>query len=504
MVSTRKDRLKYNTFSSLLLEIATIICGLILPKLIIQGYGSTVNGLVNSITQFLHIITFLDLGVGAVVQSSLYKPLADHDNQQLSAVVKSARKFFTRIACILAGYTVILCIAYPVLVNSSYDYIYTATLILAIGVSTFAQYYFGVVDRLLITADQHGYIQYCAQAATLLVNCAVSAVLIKLGASIQIVKFAASCIFFIRPVLIRMYVAKHYSIDRNISYSGEPIQQKWYGIAQHIASVVLEQTDVIVLTLLASLKDVSVYSVYNLVVYGVKNLLMSMRYGFQSLMGEYYAKNENEKLNELFEWAEWLIHTLTTFIFGCTGVLIIPFVMVYTKGITDAEYVVPLFAALITAAHACHCLRIPYHILILAAGHYKQTKNNYIIAAIMNITISAVTVKAFGLVGVAIGTLCAMLYQTVWMARYDSKMILKISMNGFYKHVFADVLTVCIGVFLTYKIPMHSVTYISWAIKSAVTAVIWIAAIIFVNTLLYKEKVKSLYLKMAKRFSGRS
>lgn len=110
--------------------------------------------------------------------------------------------------------------------------------------------------------------------------------------------------------------------------------------------------------------------------------------------------------------------------FGCTGVLIVDFVRVYTYGINDADYIQPLFAVLITIANAGHCLRLPYNILILAAGHYKQTQSNYIIAMILNIVVSIATVKMWGLVGVAIGTLIAMAYQTVWMAKYDSKNII--------------------------------------------------------------------------------
>ena len=73
----RKRRLFYNTISSLIFQLTTIICGFILPRLILTAFGSEVNGLVNSIIQFLGIISFLELGVGAVVQSTLYKPLAE-------------------------------------------------------------------------------------------------------------------------------------------------------------------------------------------------------------------------------------------------------------------------------------------------------------------------------------------------------------------------------------------------------------------------------------------
>lgn len=44
-------------------------------------------------------------------------------------------------------------------------------------------------------------------------------------------------------------------------------------------------------------------------------------------------------------------------------------VRVYTNGITDADYIQPLFAFLITLANAGHCLRLPYNVMIVAVGH---------------------------------------------------------------------------------------------------------------------------------------
>ena len=104
----RKKRLVYNTVSSLVYQVITIICGFVLPRLILGAFGSNVNGLVNSIVQFLGIISFLELGVGAVVQSSLYKPLAENKRDDVSKIISSANKFFRRLGQILAVYVVIL------------------------------------------------------------------------------------------------------------------------------------------------------------------------------------------------------------------------------------------------------------------------------------------------------------------------------------------------------------------------------------------------------------
>lgn len=499
----RQKRLLYNTVSSLIFQLTTIICGFILPRLILNAFGSEVNGLVNSIAQFLGVISFLELGVGAVVQSALYKPLAEKNQEDVSKIIASANKFFSRLGQILLIYVITLVIVYPQFAGKNFGYVYTATLIVAISISSFAQYFFGIVNRLLLTADQRGYIQYNAQTLAVVCNTAACFILIRVGCSIQIVKLTTSLIYLLQPFLIYLYVRHHYSIDRKIKYIKEPIPQKWNGIAQHVSAVILDGTDTIVLTLFATLSDVSVYSVYFLVVKGVKQLFMSMTNGITSLIGELWAKQEIKELNKTFSWTEWVIHTGTTFVFGLTAILIVPFVRVYTLGIHDANYIQPLFAALIVAANAGHCLRLPYNIIILAAGHYKQTQNNYIIAAILNIVVSVVTVKAWGLIGVAIGTLVAMGYQTVWMAVYDSKNLIKWPLRNFAKQIFVDGLTVIIGFFATRMIAMPEATYIGWVFLAVKTAFIWVVIVGVLNMVFYRDKMQSMIYKICAKVKRR-
>ena len=496
----RGKKLALNTITSLGLQVVSVICGFILPRLILESFGSDVNGLVNSITQFLGVITLLDLGVGAVVQSALYKPLAENDTDMISKIYVSANKFFRRLAEILLVYVILLMIFYPMLVNKSFGHMYTALLIAAICISSFAQYYFGIVNSLLLNADQRGYIQYTVQIITLILNTIACYVVIKLGASIQIVKLTTSLIFLLRPFFLVLYVKKHYAINRKITYTEEPIKQKWNGMAQHFAAYVLSGTDNIVLTLFSSLANVSIYSVYYLAIAGVRSALLSMTNGFQSLIGEMLAKKETVKLNNFFGYVEWFLHTGTTLVFGCTGVLLVNFVRVYTNGIHDADYIQPLFAVLITIANAGHCLRLPYNILILASGHYKQTQSNYIVAMILNIVISIATVKIWGLVGVSIGTLVAMAYQTVWMARYDSKNIICWPFKNFLKQCGVDAITVIVASLATFKIPMLSVSYVSWFLLAIEVFAVWLVIAILINSVFYRERVLSMFRRVKGRF----
>lgn len=113
------------------------------------------------------------------------------------------------------------------------------------------------------------------------------------------------------------------------------------------------------------------------------------------MFGNMLAKNEMQKLLKTFDAYEWIIHTLVTFVFSVTMILIVPFVRVYTKDVTDANYIVPFFAFFITLAQASYCLRIPYNTMVLAAGHYRQTQASAILEALINVGVSVVFVYSF-------------------------------------------------------------------------------------------------------------
>ena len=500
-MKSRRKRLAYNTGSSLIFQLTTIICGFILPRLILKTYGSEVNGLINSITQFLGIISFLELGVGAVIQSSLYKPLSEKNDSEISKIVVSGQKFFRKLAFILLIYILILIITYPVVAKQNLGFLYTATMIIVLSISSFAQYFFGIINSLLLTADQKGYISYYIQTFVLILNTVVCFALIRMGASIHIVKLSTALIYIMRPIVLSVYVRKKYNINWKIKYEKEPIKQKWNGVAQHVSAVVLDGTDNIVLTLFAGLKAVSIYSVYNIVTAGVKRLLLSMTNGFQALMGELWAKQEIKQLRSFFGWVEWTLHTGTTFIFGITSILIVPFISVYTYGINDVNYIQPLFAFLLVTANAGHCLRLPYNLMILAGGHYKQTQRNYIFAAGINIVVSVLAVKSFGLVGVTIGTVIAMCYQTFWMAYYDSKHLLKWPFKNFLKQISVDILFVvimhCIIVVSPISIffRLTEINYIAWIGLAIKVGILGVIIILVINMIFYKEYIYKIFRK---------
>ncbi|UUM12850.1 sugar isomerase [Clostridiaceae bacterium HFYG-1003] len=498
----KTKKFAWNTISSLVFQVCAIICGFVLPRLILQQYGSELNGLINSITEFLAFISVLELGVGAVVMSALYKPLAEQDNDTISKIITSAGKFFKRIGLMLFVYVIVLILVYPLIAKQNYSYFYNGLLILSISISSFAQYYFGVVDRLLLLADQRGYVQNNALIITLIINTLASIILIKYEIPIHIVKLSTSLIYLARPLALRWYVNKHYKINRKAVYNEEPIEQKWNGIAQHICSVVLDQTDIIVLTVMTTLSQVSIYSIYFLVLSGVKKIFLSMTFGIESLLGELWAKRELSELMETFKWIEWMLHTIVTFGFGCTASLIVPFVQVFTLHISDVNYVQPLFGGLLVLAHAFHCYRLPYNIMIKATGMYKETQVCFIVATILNVGISIIMVENYGLIGVTIGTLVAMIYQTIWMAVFNSKNMIKWPFKNFAIQICLDGLIIIPCFYFSSRFEMPIINALNWTVLALKVISVWFIGSLIINIIFKKEMMFKLIKTCLKRLKS--
>lgn len=475
-IASRKKYFIYNTLGSILNQLILIMSGFLLPRAMLSVYGSEINGLVSSITQFLGFISFMQAGVGVVVQSAFYKPLSNNKIDEISKIYCSAQKFFRRIAVIFVLYTIGVAIIYPFITNISLSKSYVSLLVFVISINLFAQYYFGLTNSILLNAAQKAYIPLFFQSIVIVLNVVISLILIYSGSTVLVVKLISNIICLISPIGLTYYVRKNFDINIHIKYNEEPIKQKWSGFAQHISAVIVDNTDIAILTMFASLSDVSVYYVYYIVVNAIKQLLTSITGGIQSLFGDMLAKNELNHLNRIFGCFEIVYGYITTFLYSATACLIVSFVKVYTSGINDANYNVPLFAILITMAYAVFCYRTIYYTLIKAAGHFKQTQFGAIFEVVLNIVISVILVIKFGIIGVAIGTLVAVGYRTLYCVWYLSNNIVFRSPSYFIKNMIINMLAIFLSYLICVRVEFKGETYIEWGIKALI-----VSSIVFLN-----------------------
>lgn len=490
---TRSKKFILNTVISVINMIITTISGFILTRMMMSNYGSETNGLLSSISQFLGFISLAQMGVGAVTVSAWYKPLNDDNQNEISAIYKSAQSFFRKIALIFLVYTTLLVIFYPYFAKTNIDKHTIQGLIMVISFGLFIQYFWGITNSLLLQADQKVYISQVMSSIGTLINLIVSVFLICKGFNVFVVKMASIIVLIFSPIAMSIYVRKKYMIDRKVQYSKEPINNKWSGFYQHISAVIVDNTDVMVLTVFSSLSMVSVYQVYYSIIYAIRLILTSFTGGVQALFGSMIARNEKGLLSRTFYNIELIFGIVSTVLFSITNCSVLEFVKIYTNGVTDENYFVPAFAFILTVATLVFIHRVIYYTLIKAAGHFKETQKGAIIEAIINIAISIMLVISFGLVGVAIGTLCSMLYRTIDCAYYLSKNILCRDIKIFLKNFIVSILTfilcyICSVVFLKFD----GNTYFLWIFYVLKVSMLCIIVTVLIYSCIYKKDMGDL------------
>ena len=107
-MESRSKKFFYNTLFTALLQVVNVAAALIVPRLMLGFYGSEINGLVTSITQFINYFNLVEAGLSAAAIYALYKPLSDCDDARTSEIVSASRRFYTQAGWVFTALTVIL------------------------------------------------------------------------------------------------------------------------------------------------------------------------------------------------------------------------------------------------------------------------------------------------------------------------------------------------------------------------------------------------------------
>ena len=395
-------------------------------------FGPEINGLISSINQFLGFVTLLEGGVGTVVLASLYKPIEETDEQRIKKILCSCQKFFLLLSLIFVVYTAVLSFSYPFFAKSSFNFDFIFALIWILSISIFTQYVFSITYRLFLHANQELFKVNFISACVIIVSFSISIVLIFLFPNIHILKLASSAVYLMTPIVYWIIVPKKYHVGFIESIrTKEKIKNRWDGFGQNLAHFINMNTDVIVITVFLSLYHVNVYSVYLMAIGALRSLFTNIASSYQSALGKDYASGKEDALRTHFKRFEAYSWCAAFTLFGTTLLLINQFVSLYTINTIDSpvDYYQPVFALIIVMANLVFCLREPYRILVFSTGFFRETNLGSILEATINILVSIILVPVIGLVGVAIGTLAAVLFRFVYYIVFLRKNILQLPLR---------------------------------------------------------------------------
>lgn len=285
-----KRRIIVNIICSLLLQVVTIVSGFILPKIIISSLGSETNGLVASINQFLNYVVLLEGGVSGVITASLYQPLSTNDKKKVSSIIRTTKRFFNQIGIVFVVYMCVVAFCYPLFTKTSQSYWYVVALTFVLGSNLLVQYFISLSYRLLLKADRKVYVESIVQLIVVVLNLVLVLITIKIYKDILVVKLVSAIVFLIQPIAFATYVNKNYHLDRHAPIDNTSIKQRWDGFGQNLAFFIHSNTDIVVLTIFKNLTSVSVYSIYNMIVMALKNLVISISSAISPSIGNVLAK----------------------------------------------------------------------------------------------------------------------------------------------------------------------------------------------------------------------
>ena len=487
--------------ANLFLQIVVFISGIILPRFILQAYGSSINGMITSVNQFLTYLGLAEAGVATASVVALYTPLALGRKDEVNSILSAARKFYNRSGVLFLSLTAVLVFIYPFFISGQLDNSLVRWMIVVLAGSTLVDYFFLGKYRVLLMANQEGYVVALIQSAGTVANMVVSIGLIYAGASVLAVKAVATGVYVLRLFLVKAYAKKKYpDLDFHAQPAEGALKQKNAALFHQVVTIIVNNTDTTILTICLgsrSLLEVSVYGIYMLVVNAVNQLLTSFSNGLTAGFGEVIARREEETLKKSYSDYEYMFFLIFFVVVACMGVLLIPFISVYTIDMKDVQYVRPVIAALFTLLVFLQNVRIPGLTIICAAGHYKETRYQAGLEAAINIVVSLALVWSMGMTGVLLGTVCSYGYRSFEIILYTNRHLIpgtaKTAFSRIIRNLVVTAVLIAAGIWL---IPQNMTSFINWFIYAVAAGVVSVVLVVGVNYVAEPQEFKNLILRI--------
>ncbi|MBQ2944592.1 MAG: sugar isomerase [Ruminococcus sp.] len=492
-----KKRSFYNIAFGIGSQLLSIALGIIIPRLFLTSFGSEVNGFLNSINQIFAYFALLEAGVGAASLQALYGPVGKGDKESTSEILSATNKYYNKTGIFYFLAVFGLAIVYPIVIKSEMNPLVMAVIILMNGLPGAISYLFQGKYLILLQAEGKNYVNTIALTVVNTTVNITKIVMLLMGCNIIAIQAAYLVLNLLKVLYFWWYFRKNYRwVNLKAKPAFEAIGQKNAAFVNQICDLIFRNTDTIILSLFCDLKVVSVYAMYTLLFSMIRTAMDYVAQGFSFVMGQTF-NNDRKKYIKLHDLYQSYRLALIFALYNIAFIFILPFMKLYTAGVTDINYidykVAVLFIVfyLLTGARVCEAELINY------AQHFKLTQTRCIIEAVINITVSIVCVNLWGIYGVLIGTIVALLYRTNDMIIYANRRILGRSPWVTYKKVISNALVFVAISYVSSLINWNLDSYLAiimWAIVSAVVIMaVYFAVASIVDVASFKYLVS--YLK---------
>ncbi len=463
----------YNFASSMGGQFLQILLQFLTRTVFIATLGKSYLGIGSLFSNILSLLSLTEFGVGSAILFKLYEPIANEDHHRIVLLMKFYKSAYRIIGIVVAVIGLCLIPFLPSLIRD-YDRLaelnINAVLILCIYLlKNVSSYLFFAYKSAIIQANQKGYI----------INI-VGYFFQIIAAIIQII-----CLFIFRSFILYVLISVAQVIGNN--YACASMAGKMYPyinektseslqrseiksifkdcsalILYRLNNVVLKATDNIILSTFMGLETVGMYSNYYILYTAINSLFSKVFNSVSHSLGNLHTGSDRNHEYDIFE-----IAMLISAILGGTagvGIFICADELVQSwigKGWVLAQP----FSLLMGLEIYTLCFRVSLSKYRSAMGLFQQAKYRPLAGMIINLIVSVLLVKRWGICGVLVGTIVAdwttmMWFDPIIIHKYGFEEIVS-PMRYFSKFIFRFS-GVCVVACLDYIICTHVLCGYSW------------------------------------------
>lgn len=492
----------YNSISTASMQVVTMLAGFITPRIMLQYYGSEVNGLVSSISQFISYFSLVEAGLAGAAIYALYKPLAENDHKAINGIVSAAKCFYTQSGYIFISLTLGLSIIYPILLKSTtISSLDIGLLVLILGVNGALEFFTLAKYRVLLSADQRTYVISLATITQIILNTVVIVFLSRLRVNIIILRTVALLAIFFRSFILMLYTKKNYDY---LNYSEIPnnkaLDKRWDALYLQIVGATQTGAPVILATLFTSLQIVSVYSIYNMVIGGIKGVLDIFTSGLSASFGDVIARGKRKTLQKSYSEFEFSYYSLITIVYSITLVTLLPFIRIYTKGIVDVNYDLPLVGFLFILNGWLYNVKTPQGMLVISAGLYKETRLQATIQSVIIVVLGIMLAPKFGLTGILVASCLSNLYRDIDLLFFIPKNVTGLPVKDTAFRILRMIIEMVIIWIPSKYIEINTENFIQWFFFATVVGIYATLVVGFIGIIFDRQAIKGVYIRIKSIF----
>lgn len=408
----RVQQTEKNIFFGYISNFLILIMGFIQRKVFIMVLGRTLLGIDGLYTDILGILSLAELGIGAALNFSLYKPAAGKDYDKIKSYMRFYKKAYHAIAAVVAviGLAVTPFLQYIIKPEQRGGIpIESITIYYLVFLFNTVSTYFVAYKYSLSNAEQRNYIQTNITTITKIVTTLAQIAVLWKTENFLLYLLTKAAIELIQKIFVSLYFKRLYpylqekEVRKLEKEETDAIASKTKAQMLHkIGDAARLSTDSIIITTMVDIDSVGLVRNYNEIITYAANFVNIIFDSAISSFGNLVATESKEKQLALFKVYRFLACWLYGFAAVGFWLLLTPFI---TGIFLDESWKLgQVILTLILIDFYLKGSRIVSFNFKTAAGVFEQDRYLAFIQGGVNLVISIIGAKWIGIAGVYVGT----------------------------------------------------------------------------------------------------